>query len=104
MEKKIEVKTNAGTICARESEDPGAPGIYLYFVPKGSDVEIDLACAEVKEDDEYRHDGETAEDIALYIYEDIRTVCCTERIDYKRSDVVDALIDWGCDDIKENEE
>lgn len=104
MEKKIEVKTSAGTICAEVNGAPGAPGIYLYFIPKGTDVEIDLAGAEVAEDPNLRAERQTEEDVVLRIWGDVGDECYTQRIDYKRSDVVDALIDWGCDEIKEDEE
>lgn len=104
MEKKIEVKTSAGTICAEVSGVPEESGIYLYFIPKGTDVEIDLAWAMVAEDPNLRAKGQTEEDVVLRIWGDVRDECYTQRIDYKRSDVVDALIACGCDDIKGDEE
>ena len=90
-EEKLSVETSAGIIVAEKNGDPGAPGIALYFIPKGCECEIDLAIAEVKEDEEYRHSGETEEDVALYVYGDIGSDQFTERIDYPRADVVKTL-------------
>ena len=104
MEKKIEVKTSAGTICAEVNGVPEVPGIYLYFIPKGADVEIDLAWAGVVEHPNLRAKGQTEEDVVLRIWGDVGDECYTQRIDYKRSDVVDALIACGCDEIKEDNE
>ena len=88
---KLSVDTSAGRIVAEANGDPGAPGIALYFIPKGQECEIDLALVEVKENEEYRHSGETEEDVALYIYGDIDSDQFTERIDYPRKDVLKLL-------------
>lgn len=104
MEKKIEVKTSAGTICAEVNGTPEIPGIHLYFIPKGTDVGIDLAGALVVEDPNLRAKGQTEEDVVLRIWGDVRDECFTQRIVYKRSDVVDALIACGCDEIKDGNE
>lgn len=88
---RIVVETAAGTIVAEKNGDPGAPGIGMYFIPKGHDVEIDLALVEVKENLEYRTNGETCEDVALYIYGNYSRDEYTERIDYPREGILAAL-------------
>lgn len=89
MENKIIVETSAGKIIAEKSHDPSAPGIGLYFIPKGTDVILDLAYSEVKEDENYRHDYESKEDVDLYIYENIYVEEYTKKISYKRRDVIE---------------
>lgn len=84
----IKVKTEAGTICAVENADPGAPGIWLYFIPNGTDVMLDLACVEVKSNPDYRNNEESGMDLFMYVYGDIYTEEYTQKISYKRKDVL----------------
>lgn len=102
MEKKIEVKTSAGTICAEVNCDPGAPGIYLYFIPKKADVEIDLAFAGVKEDSGYRCENESGEDVLLYLWEDVNNEDWTKKINFKRTDVIEMCLNNNVMDVEED--
>ena len=77
--KRIEVNTSAGTLVAETSADPGAPGIYLFYIPKGTSEEIDIAVAEVRENPVYRKPGETNEDVIVFTYEDIENENYTTR-------------------------
>lgn len=89
---RMEIKTSAGTICVYENADPGAPGCTVMFRPNGSGgYEIDLACIEVKENPEYQHNGETEEDVCVYMYADPYIEDFTHKFVIKREDVVKAL-------------
>ena len=93
-EKKLTVYTAAGDIIAEATEDPGAPGIGLFWVPKGSNLEIELALVEVKQDPEYRHFPEDSEEnVAMYIYEDVSSDQWTKRINYMKNDVDNLFAD-----------
>lgn len=88
---KIEVKTPAGLIIAEKNGDPGAPGISMYFIPSGHDVEIDLAIAEVKVNPEYRHTDETEKDVHLYVYGNYSRDEYTDEYHYPREGIMDVL-------------
>ena len=94
MGNKIKIKTSAGTLVAETVDIAGAPSIALYFIPKDKIEEIDLCVAEVKEEPELWHDGETEEDVALYVYGDVTRDEWTDRFDYKREDVLNALEEY----------
>ena len=95
MENKIKIKTSAGTLVAQTINMAEAPAIALYFIPKGKTEEIDLCIAEVKEEPELWHDGETEEDVALYVYGNVARDEWTDRFDYKREDVLNALEEYN---------
>ncbi len=93
-ENKIKIKTSAGTLVAEGNNGTAAPSIALYFIPKGKIEEIDLCLAEVKEEPELWNDGETEEDVALYVYGNVARDEWTDRFDYKREDVLNALEEY----------
>lgn len=94
MENKIKIKTSAGTLVAEAIDSAEAPYIALYFIPKGKIEEVGLCIAEVKEEPRLWHDGETEEDVALYVYGNVARDEWTDRFDYKREYVLNALEEY----------
>ena len=66
--RKLCVETQAGAIIAEALTDPGAPGIALELQPKGGSGVVDMALAECHESPELRKDGESEDDVLLYVW------------------------------------
>ena len=88
---KIKIHTSAGDICAELLDSSEAHAASLYFVPEGHTCEIDLAFAECKESAELRAEGDHEGDVNLYIYGNLLTDQWTDRVDFKRADVLSVL-------------
>ena len=92
MQNKLIVETKAGKIVAEATGVQGAPGICLYFVPKGYEhCDFDMAMAEVKESAEYRNSGETDMDVSLYLWEDMSNDSYTKKMTFTRREMEETL-------------
>ena len=94
MAQVITVDTPAGKVIAGKNFDPEAPGIYMEMVPKGYGSHIDLATSEVKVSPDLRHDGESEEDLQLYVwgqYSGPNAESWTDKFDYPREGLIEAL-------------
>lgn len=87
VERKLVVKTQIGEIIAYESLDLEHPGIGLAFKPDGSNTEIDLAYAEVKQSD-YDKDNDN---VHVYVYEDCHTDEHTRKFLISKTETINAL-------------
>lgn len=53
MSEQTSVKTSVGELRCYRSEDASYPGFSIYFVPEGSDKEINIAMIQVPENQEH---------------------------------------------------
>ena len=85
--REMSVETEAGTLTAYVGPDPENKSVGITLTPKGTFSEIDLAFAEVKGQELQEEEGQ----VDLYVYGDAFDECYTEKISFKRSDVVEML-------------
>jgi hypothetical protein len=87
------VGTKAGLIKAFKITDPAAPGIVVVLQPKGTRFEINLACAEVKEDPDIRHEGEKEDDVSVYLYGSTHSEDYTDKAVIQHDEIIKLLED-----------
>lgn len=87
--KELRIQTTAGELIAYPLTDPGRPGIALMWKPNGADCEIDVACAEVREDQEEPDYDPDRVHVALW--EDVTTEDYTKKFILDKREALEAL-------------